>query len=96
MLVAHAKKARSGSRRSREVDVPDRAEFAKEIEELLWSDVEAAGLSAHHWLLYTGRTHLRFLTKRALRGNDMLAEVVCWPQPALRSSTPCGEGGRTD
>ena len=37
------------------------------------------------------RTNLKFFTKRALHGRDVLAEVVCWPQIALRQSTQCGE-----
>jgi hypothetical protein len=50
MLVPRDGKTRSASRRSHEVDVPDRAEFAKEIEELFWSDVEAAQPLAHLWI----------------------------------------------
>lgn len=59
------------------MDVPDRAEFAKEIEELLWRDVEATKRLAHLRAAWRTNTNLKFLTKRALCENDMSAEVVC-------------------
>ena len=58
------------------MDVPHGAELAKEIEELLGSDVEAAG-DVSAWRRETwALTDLRFLTKRALQGKTGLAEVV--------------------
>lgn len=55
----------SGQGAWREVDVPHRAELAKEVEEFLGGDVEAAGVSASR-STRAGRTNLKFLTKRAL------------------------------
>jgi len=71
-------------------DIPDGAEFAKEIEELLWRDVEAGKRLAHLRAALRANTNLKFLTKRALWENDMSAEVVCWPRAALQRSTQCG------
>jgi hypothetical protein len=73
------------------VDAPDRAEFAKEIEELLWRDVEAIRRLVQLGPARRTITNLKFLTKRALCENDMLAEVVCWPRAALQKYTQCGE-----
>ena len=57
-------------------DVPNRAEFAEEVEEFFRGDVEAAHRLDGNWSGSSGQTNLRFFTNRALQGKKVLAEVV--------------------
>ena len=62
--------------RTEGIDVPHRAELSKEIEQFLWSDVEAGGGLALGQVRSRACTDLKFFTKRALWREDTLAEVV--------------------
>lgn len=74
-------------------DVPHRAELAKEIEEFLWGDVEAAtGLAHRAAATGHGATDLRFLTKRALCKRRVSANVEGVGGSGLGLRTRCGQG----
>lgn len=77
----------------KEDDVPHGAELAKEVEEFLWGDVEAAtGLAHRAAATGHGATDLRFLTKRALCKRRVSANVEGVGGSGLGLRTRCGQG----
>jgi hypothetical protein len=83
-LVSCLWNARKRRRGQREVDVPNRAEFAKEIEELFWGDVEAGNSQR-----IAGRNRRGALTSGSLR-RELCMRKTSQRRSCVGRSQPCG------